>query len=98
MTPLQRYIAEEIAVDHADGLLSRREALRRLALLGLGLTAASSLLAACSGNRNEAPSATSAPTSPGGAPPGAAGAVATEPITFPGPQGRTLQGAWAAAA
>ncbi|MBV8177808.1 MAG: dienelactone hydrolase family protein, partial [Mycobacterium sp.] len=30
MTPLQRYIAEEIATDHVDGLLSRREALRRL--------------------------------------------------------------------
>ena len=28
MTPLQRYIAEEIATDHVDGLLSRREALR----------------------------------------------------------------------
>jgi carboxymethylenebutenolidase len=32
VTPLQRYIAEEIATDHVDGLLSRREALRRLAL------------------------------------------------------------------
>lgn len=102
MTPLQRYIADEIAVDHADGLLSRREALRRLALLGLGAAAASSVLAACSTNRNEAPSATSAATTPATgatpAPPGQAGAVGTEPITFPGPQGRTLQGAWAAAA
>ncbi len=35
MTPLQRYIAEEIATDHVDGLLSRREALRRLAEHGL---------------------------------------------------------------
>ena len=33
MTSLHRYIAEEIATDHADGLLSRREALHRLALL-----------------------------------------------------------------
>ncbi|HKO83564.1 MAG TPA: dienelactone hydrolase family protein, partial [Actinomycetota bacterium] len=32
----QRYLAEEVAIDHADGLYSRREALRRLALLGLG--------------------------------------------------------------
>ena len=31
VTPLQRYIAEEIATDHVDGLLSRREAMRRLA-------------------------------------------------------------------
>ena len=48
MTPLQRYIAEEIATDHVDGLLSRREALRRLALLGIGTAAATALIAACS--------------------------------------------------
>ena len=38
---LRRYLAEEIALDHADGLLSRREALRRLGLLGLGAVGAS---------------------------------------------------------
>jgi dienelactone hydrolase len=32
----QQYLAEEVAIDHADGVLSRREALWRLALLGLG--------------------------------------------------------------
>ncbi|MGU3652164.1 dienelactone hydrolase family protein [Mycolicibacterium sp. A43C] len=42
-TPLQRYIAEEIATGHVDGLLSRREALRRLALLGVGTAAATAL-------------------------------------------------------
>ncbi len=46
MTELQRYLAEEIAEDHADGLVSRREALRRLGLLGLKGAAAASLLAA----------------------------------------------------
>ena len=46
MTEIQRYLAEEIAEDHADGLVSRREALRRLGLLGLGGAAAASLLAA----------------------------------------------------
>ena len=46
----QRYLAEEVAIDHADGALSRREALRRLALLGLGVPAASALLAACGGD------------------------------------------------
>ena len=45
MTELQRYLAEEIAEDHADGLVSRREALRRLGLLGLGGATAASLLA-----------------------------------------------------
>ena len=39
VTPLQRYIAEEIATDHVDGLMSRREAMRRLALIGVGATA-----------------------------------------------------------
>ena len=87
----QRYLAEEVAIDHADGVLSRREALRRLALLGLGVPAASALLAACDGDGGPAPQATSgtaAPSEP---------AVATEAITFPGPEGRTVQGAWAAA-
>ena len=46
MTELQRYLAEEIAEDHADGLVSRREALRRLGLLGVSGAAAASLLAA----------------------------------------------------
>ena len=45
MTEIQRYLAEEIAEDHADGLVSRREALRRLGLLGLSGAAATSLLA-----------------------------------------------------
>jgi carboxymethylenebutenolidase len=89
----QRYLAEEVAIDHADGVLPRREALRRLALLGLGVPAASALLAACGGDGG-GPS----PTAPAGsaAPPGPA--VVTEAVTFPGPEGRTIQGAWAAAA
>ena len=37
MTDLQRYLVEEIALDHADGLITRREALRRLALVGLSV-------------------------------------------------------------
>jgi carboxymethylenebutenolidase len=89
----QRYLAEEVAIDHADGVLSRREALRRLALLGLGVPAASALLAACDGDGDggagsAATSGTAAPSEP---------AVATEAVTFPGPEGRTVQGAWAAA-
>ena len=47
MTPLQRYIAEEIAIDHADGLLSRREALRRLGLSASAWRRRRRLLAAC---------------------------------------------------
>jgi carboxymethylenebutenolidase len=88
----QRYLAEEVAIDHADGVYPRREALRRLALLGLGVPAASALLAACGGDGEQATTATSGAAA---TPPGPA--VATQGITFPGPEGRTLQGAWAAA-
>ena len=101
---MQRYIAEEIATDHVDGLMSRREALRRLALIGVGATAASALIAACSDGDKpvaEAPvtssgavTASAAPTSP---PPGMDKALATAPVTWAGPRGE-LQGAWAAAA
>jgi carboxymethylenebutenolidase len=95
MTAFQRYLAEEVAIDHADGIISRREALRRLVLLGLGVPAASALLAACDGNGGDGQPAP-APPSGTAAPPGPA--VATQAVTFTGPQGRTLQGAWGAAA
>ena len=97
MTEMQRYLAEEIALDHVDGLITRREALRRLGLLGLGLATASALLAACasdSGTRT-APTTSGTTDSPS---PTAGATVATEAITFAGPSGRNLMGAWAAAA
>ncbi|WP_101946835.1 dienelactone hydrolase family protein [Mycobacterium sp. 3519A] len=99
MTPLQRYIAEEIATDHVDGLLSRREALRRLALLGVSTAAASALIAACSENKtatSNPPVTSSAPASAPTMPPGSAKALPTAPITWAGPQGQ-LQAAWAEA-
>ncbi|BBY60826.1 dienelactone hydrolase family protein [Mycolicibacterium sarraceniae] len=102
MTQLQRYIAEEIATDHVDGLLSRREAMRRLALLGMGAAAASSLIAACATDKPAPASSsslspsTTAPTS-AAPPPGMAGALPTTPITWVGPKGQ-LRGAWAQAA
>ena len=65
MTPLQRYIAEEIATDHVDGLMSRREALRRLALLGMGTAAASTLIAACGDKKSPAPPAPATNSAPG---------------------------------
>ena len=49
---LKDYIVQEIALDCEDGLLSRREALRRLGLLGVGATAAGVLLAACGDDSN----------------------------------------------
>jgi len=105
VTPLQRYIAEEIATDHVDGLLSRREALRRLALLGVGTAAATTLIAACGEDKKpvaDAPAtSTGAVTSSEAAaasapPPGSDKALPTEPISWQGPQGE-LQAAWAEA-
>ncbi|MFB1298969.1 dienelactone hydrolase family protein [Mycobacterium sp. pW049] len=104
MTPLQRYIAEEIATDHVDGLLSRREALRRLALLGVGTAAATALIAACGQNEDRAENTAAESPSPppstadaAGPPPGMDKALPTTPITWAGPKGE-LQGAWASGA
>jgi carboxymethylenebutenolidase len=91
---MQRYIAEEIATDHVDGLLSRREALRRLALLGIGAGAASALIAACSDKKAAAPEAsTGAGATPSGTaavltpPPGSEHTLPTAPVNWAGPQG-----------
>lgn len=106
---MQRYIAEEIAIEHVDGLLSRREAMRRLALLGLTTATASALIAACgTGSKNQSPGSTTTPTtgpttgSPtapttGTQPPGMDKALPTQPVTWAGPNGE-LQAAWAQAA
>ncbi|MGO4445131.1 dienelactone hydrolase family protein [Mycobacterium sp. 2YAF39] len=99
MTPLQRYIAEEIATDHVDGLLSRREALRRLALLGVGTAAATALIAACGENKqptSDAPVTSNEPATVSAPPPGSENTVPTQPITWAGPGGE-LQAAWAPA-
>jgi carboxymethylenebutenolidase len=98
MTELQRYLAEEVAEDHADGIITRREAMRRLGLLGLSGAMATSLLtsvpaAAAARHRHKKPKPSPAHgASIEWAP------VPTEAITFPGPGGITLQGAWAPAA
>jgi len=96
VTPLERYVAEEIATDHVDGLLSRREALRRLGLLGMGAAAAGALIASCADKRSTSPAASSTVPSPASPPPGMVTARPTEPITWAGPRG-PLMGSWAAA-
>jgi carboxymethylenebutenolidase len=96
---LRDYLAEEVAEDWADGLVSRREALRGLALLGLSTSSALAVLAACAlegpaGGSASAPSATGSPRASGsglsasgaGSPP-----IAGEAIRFRGPRGE-LQG------
>ncbi len=45
MTEMQRYLAEEVAEDLADGIITRREALQRLGLMGVTGASASALLA-----------------------------------------------------
>jgi carboxymethylenebutenolidase len=93
MTEIQKYLAEEVAEDLADGIINRREAIRRLGLLGVSGAAASGLLATfASGSASAAElqssDRSSAETS--WAP------VAQESITFAGPQSPLLA-AWAPA-
>jgi carboxymethylenebutenolidase len=97
MTELQRYLAEEVAEDHADGIITRREAVRRLGLLGVTGAAASSMLAASpaaaaasSGDSRRRRTGRRGPRDAEWAP------VATEATTFAGPRG-TLMAAWAPA-
>jgi carboxymethylenebutenolidase len=98
MTELQRYLAEEVAEDHADGIITRREAMRRLGLLGVTGAAATSLLTAAGGAQASGGQKVSRRAT--GASRGARevewAPVPTEAITFPGPRG-TLMAAWAPA-
>jgi carboxymethylenebutenolidase len=95
VTQFNRYLTEEVVEDYSDGIIGRREALRRLGMLGLTATLAGPLLAACDA---AGPSGAGEPATagPAGAPAGPS-PKPTEAITFAGPDGRTLQGAWAAA-
>jgi len=92
MTEMQKYLAEEVAEDLADGIITRREAMRRLGLMGVTGATASALLAAgaavpavAGGKRGRRRSSETS-----WAP------VARESITWNGPRG-TLMGAWAPA-
>jgi carboxymethylenebutenolidase len=90
MTEIQKYLAEEVAEDLADGIITRREAMRRLGLLGVTGAAASALLAAGAAvpaiahHKRRSTETAWAP-------------VARESITFAGPR-VPLMAAWAPAA
>ena len=91
---LSDYLRGEIAQDCADGLLTRREALRRLGVLGMTLTGAAALLAACGADDDDDEGAASTTT-------GQSSATTTKPagaetVRFRGPAGE-LQAAWAPA-
>jgi carboxymethylenebutenolidase len=94
MTELQRYLAEEVAEDHADGIITRREAMRRLGLLGVSGAAAATLLKAgiaeAKGGHHHKHDHPHGDAFREWAP------VATDAITWSGPNG-TLMGAWASA-
>jgi carboxymethylenebutenolidase len=108
---LHDYLAGEVGEDWADGIISRREALRRLALLGLTVGSAIALLEACAPAGGPASqvsasggSSASAPVSsePGSASPSSTSASPGAPadgdaITFAGPSVE-LKGFFAAAA
>ncbi|WP_019877041.1 dienelactone hydrolase family protein [Sporichthya polymorpha] len=71
---MREYLVGEVAEEYAEGLLSRREAVRRLGLLGVALPGATALLAACGGDDDDAeaegPQATPAgPVTPAATPP-----------------------------
>src|SRR3954452_10502343 len=93
---LRDYLATEVALDHGEGLLTRREALQRLGLLGLSAAAATGLLAAC--GSEAAPPAPAPAGPPAGPGYDVAGSIArTVPATFPGTAG-PVSGAFAAPA
>ncbi|HEX3623208.1 MAG TPA: dienelactone hydrolase family protein [Acidimicrobiales bacterium] len=101
MEHFQEYLATEVALDHVDGQLTRREALRRLGTLGLSAVAASALIAACGSDKKQTASGGGSTTTPS-VPSSAANrpattAVPTQEITYPSSNG-TLMGAYASAA
>jgi carboxymethylenebutenolidase len=92
MTELQRYLAEEVAEDHIDGHITRREAIRRLGMLGITGPAATAMLVMPAHAADKPPKPLfrrGSDVSEWTMPP-------TAPIAFPGPTA-TLLGAWAEA-
>jgi len=107
MEHFREYLAAEVALDHAAGQVSRREALRQLGMMGLTVTAASALLAACGDDGDEQTTGPSAQTSTTLAAVTTTAATATtvrptgtpvphQDVTYPGPNG-TMMGAYAPA-
>jgi carboxymethylenebutenolidase len=99
---LRNYLVGEVAEDFVDGLLTRREALRRLTLLGLSVSSATTLLAACGeptggGSGATSPAADTPMPAPVTTTPGRTATTKPgEPVRFAGPAGE-LQGVWAEA-
>jgi carboxymethylenebutenolidase len=87
------YLTSEVAEDWLDGLLTRREAIGRLILLGLSASAAAAFLAACArdaGSPATPAAASSAPAPSAASGSGSAAPITGESITFAGPRGELL--------
>ena len=101
---LRDYLAGEVAEDYGSGFVSRREALRRLGLLGVGLTSATALLAACSGDDDDAASngsknspktsseGSSSESTAATTPPTTGAPVTAKPVTFTSSVGAIASG------
>lgn len=88
---MRDYILREVTFDFSHAYITRREALRRLAQLGLSATAATTLLTACGGDgRPESHGTTTTKPTAAPTPP------AAKDITFDGPNGDVF-GTFAAA-
>ena len=94
---LKDYIASEVALDCAEGVVSRREALRRLGLMGVTGAAAAALLAACGGDDTDTTptttvgsTTTSAPATTAAPPATTGGAAGGDEIRFTGPNGELI--------
>jgi carboxymethylenebutenolidase len=92
MNEIQRYLAEEIAIDCANGHITRPEALRRFRVMGLSAAVSAALLSACGSDDGDGPATT--PTNNvemNGATPGAAPAApaAMMPGAAPTPSAST---------
>ena len=95
MTELQQYLAEEVAEDHVDGIITRREAIRRLGLLGVTATTASTVLAAEASAKARGGGPGSGGQGHGHGPEVSTSTwapVPRESITFTGPSGPLLAG------
>ena len=95
MTQFSAYLTTEVVEDYSDGIINRREALRRLGLLGFAVAVAVPLLAACAA---PGPTAHRRRQLDASAPRARPVRRPSRPrrSRFAGPEGRTLQAAWAA--
>src|SRR6188472_1800766 len=97
MSRFHDYLTSEVVEDYSDGIINRREAMHRLSLLGMAVAVALPLLAACDSLGEAGGSGGPTTAAPVNATPAGPSAQPTEAITFDGPEGREVQGAWAAA-